>query len=277
MSRVVDLFRRLPLTGKLGALIVVLVILSAAVSLVWTPHDPVSVNPDKRLAGPGWDQLLGTDRLGRDVFSQILAGSQITLLVGVVAVSISALMGTPLGIWAGMRRGWAEALVMRGADLLLAFPALLLAIVAGAVFGASTVTAMIAIGIAGIPAFARVARSGTLQVMTRDYIAASQSAGRPGPEIARRHVLPNIVGMLIVQASVAFALAILAEAALSFLGLGTPPPEPSWGRMLQSAQASLGSAPQLALWPGVAIAVTVLGFNLLGDGLRDALDPRERR
>lgn len=277
MSRVVDLFRRLPLTGKLGALIVALVILAAAVSLVWTPHDPVSVNPDNRLAGPGLDQLLGTDRLGRDVFSQILAGSQITLLVGVVAVGISALVGTPLGIWAGMRRGWAESLVMRGADLLLAFPALLLAIVAGAVFGASTVTAMIAIGIAGIPAFARVARSGTLQVMTRDYIAASQSAGRPGPEIARRHVLPNIVGMLIVQASVAFALAILAEAALSFLGLGTPPPEPSWGRMLQSAQASLGSAPQLALWPGLAIAVTVLGFNLLGDGLRDALDPKGRR
>lgn len=277
MTRVLNVFSRLPLTGKLGAVIVALVLGAAAVSAVWTPHDPISVNPDNRLAGMSLEHLLGTDRLGRDVFSQILAGSQITLLVGVVAVGISALVGTPLGIWAGMRQGWAEVLVMRGADLLLAFPALLLAIVAGAVFGASTVTAMIAIGIAGIPAFARVARSGTLQVMTQDFIAASRSARRPGPEIARRHVLPNIIGILIVQVSVAFALAILAEAALSFLGLGTPPPEPSWGRMLQSAQASLGSAPQLALWPGVAIAVTVLGFNLLGDGLRDALDPKERR
>lgn len=277
MSRALHMYRRLPATGKVGAVIVALVVLAAAVSLLWTPHDPVQVVPENRLAGPNLSNLLGTDRFGRDVFSQILSGSQITLLVGIVAVGISVLVGTPLGIWAGMRRGWAESLVMRGSDLLLAFPALLLAIVAGAVFGASTVTAMIAIGIAGIPAFARVARSGTLQVMTRDFIAAARSAGRPGTEIARRHVLPNIVGMLIVQASVSFALAILAEAALSFLGLGTPPPEPSWGRMLQSAQASLGSAPQLALWPGLAIAVTVLGFNLLGDGLRDALDPKERR
>ncbi|MGP6172664.1 ABC transporter permease [Corynebacterium sp. A21] len=272
-----NLFKRMPGTGQVGLALVALVVLAALLSLIWTPHDPVHVSPGHRLAGPSLEHLLGTDRFGRDVFSQILAGSQITLLVGLVAVGISALVGTPLGIWAGMRRGWVEAFLMRGSDLLLAFPALLLAIVAGAVFGASTVTAMVAIGIAGIPAFARVARSGTLQVMTRDYIAASRSAGRPSREIARRHVLPNIVGLLIVQASVAFALAILAEAALSFLGLGTPPPEPSWGRMLQSAQSSLGSAPQLALWPGLSIAVTVLGFNLLGDGLRDALDPKERR
>lgn len=272
-----SVLRRLPWTGRIGLGLVSLVVLAALLSLVWTPHDPVQVVPTERLAGPSAEHLLGTDRFGRDVFSQILSGSQITLLVGLVAVGISALLGTPLGVWAGMRRGWVETLVMRGSDLLLAFPALLLAIVAGAVFGASTVTAMVAIGVAGIPAFARVARSGTLQVMTQDFIAAARSAGRPAVEIARRHVLPNIVGILIVQASVAFALAILAEAALSFLGLGTPPPEPSWGRMLQTAQASLGSAPQLALWPGLAIALTVLGFNFLGDGLRDALDPKERR
>ncbi|MGD7002902.1 ABC transporter permease [Corynebacterium halotolerans] len=277
MRRARDFFRRLPVSGKVGAVVVALVVVAALLSLLWTPHDPVQVSPAERLTGPSLSHLLGTDRFGRDVFSQILSGSRITLFVGVVAVGISTLVGTPLGIWAGMRRGWVEALVMRGSDLLLAFPALLLAIVAGAVFGASTVTAMTAIGVAGIPAFARVARSGTLQVMTHDYIAAARDAGRPDPEIARRHVLPNIVGMLIVQASVAFALAVLAEAALSFLGLGTPPPEPSWGRMLQSAQASLGSAPQLALWPGLAIAVTVLGFNLLGDGVRDVLDPKERR
>lgn len=266
--------RRLPLAGKIGATIVAVVAVMALVSLVWTPHDPVAAYPDDRLLGPSLDHLMGTDRFGRDVFSRIMAGSRITLMVGVIAVSISALIGTPLGILAGMRRGWAESLIMRGSDLLLAFPALLLAVVCGAVFGASTVTAMVAIGIAGVPAFARVARAGTHQVMARDYVAAARSGGRGWWEIALRHILPNVAGMIIVQASVAFALAVLAEAALSFLGLGTPPPDPSWGRMLQNAQASLGSAPQLALWPGLAIALTVLGFNLLGDGLRDAFDPR---
>lgn len=269
--------RRLPLTGWIGALIVGATVLLALVSLAWTPHDPVNAMPYERLLGSSPEHLLGTDRYGRDVFSRIMAGAQITLFVGLVAVGISALFGVPFGILAGMRRGLAETLIMRGADLLLAFPALLLAIISGAVFGPSTLTAMVAIGIAGIPGFARVARAGTLQVMTEDYIASARVSRVPGLVIAGRHVLPNIAGVIIVQASVAFALAILAEAALSFLGLGTSPPEPSWGRMLQSAQASLGSAPQLALWPGLAIAVTVLGFNLLGDGLRDVLDPRRSR
>ena len=269
--------KRLPLTGWLGLAIVALVVLTAALSLVWTPHDPVHAVPEQRLLGSSAGHPMGTDRYGRDVLSRIMAGSRITLVVGVVAVGISALAGTVLGVWAGMARGWPETLIMRGADILLAFPALLLAIVAGAAFGASTTTAMIAIGVAGVPGFARVARAGTLQVMTQDYISAARVSNVPGVLIAWRHVLPNIMGLLIVQSTVAFALAILAEAALSFLGLGTAPPEPSWGRMLQSAQASLGTAPQLAFWPGLAIAATVLGFNLLGDGLRDVLDPRHSR
>ena len=269
--------KRLPLTGWLGLAIVALVVLTAALSLVWTPHDPVHAVPEQRLLGSSAGHPMGTDRYGRDVLSRIMAGSRITLVVGVVAVGISALAGTVLGVWAGMARGWPETLIMRGADILLAFPALLLAIVAGAAFGASTTTAMIAIGVAGVPGFARVARAGTLQVMTQDYISAARVSNVPGVLIAWRHVLPNIMGLLIVQSTVAFALAILAEAALSFLGLGTAPPEPSWGRMLQSAQASLGTAPQLAFWPGLAIAATVLGFNLLGDGLRDVLDPRHFR
>lgn len=268
------MWKRLPVSGWIGLFIVGLVIVAAAVSVVWTPYEPWRAEPSERLAGSSWAHILGTDRYGRDMASRIMAGSQITLLVGLVAVSISAVLGTVLGIYAGMRRGWAESLIMRGSDVLLAFPALLLAILSSAVFGPSTVTAMVAIGIAGIPGFARVARGGTLQVMTQDYIAAARVSRVPGPVIAWRHVLPNISAVLIVQATVAFALAILAEAALSFLGLGTPPPEPSWGRMLQSAQASLGTAPHLALWPGLAIAGTVLGFNLLGDGLRDALDPK---
>lgn len=269
--------KRLPLTGWVGLVLVAGVVLLALVSLAWTPSDPLHAVPEERLAGASTQHLLGTDRYGRDVASRIMAGSRITLFVGLIAVSISAVAGTALGIWAGMRKGWLDTIIMRGNDILLSFPALLLAIVAGAAFGASTTTAMIAIGISGIPGFARVARAGTLQVMTQDYISAARVSQVSEPLIAWRHVLPNIMGLLIVQATVAFALAILAEAALSFLGLGTPPPEPSWGRMLQSAQASLGTAPQLAFWPGLAIAATVLGFNLLGDGLRDVLDPRHSR
>lgn len=261
------------ISGMIGAVIVGIVILGAALSLVWTPYDPVHAIPADRLQSSSLSHVLGTDRYGRDIFSQILAGSRVTLLVGLIAVGIGVGLGTPMGIIAGMKRGMIDQLIMRGADMLLAFPALLMAIVAGAIFGASTVSAMVAIGIAAAPSFARVARAGTMQVMSRDYIAAARLSGRsPIP-----HILPNIAGMLTVQASVAFALAILAEAALSFLGLGTPPPDPSWGRMLQSAQASLGSAPMLAVWPGITIAITVLGFNLLGDGLRDLIDPKTRR
>lgn len=270
-------FKNISISGLIGLVIVASVILAALISFVWTPYDPIHAMPAERLAGSSLSHLMGTDRYGRDVFSQMMAGARITLLVGVVAVGIAAGIGTPLGIVAGMRGGWADRLIMRLSDILLAFPALLLAIVTGAMFGTSTTTAMVAIGIATIPSFARVARAGTRQVMSRDFILAARSAQLPAAKIALRHVLPNIMGMLIVQASVAFALAILAEAALSFLGLGTPPPEPSWGRLLQNAQASLASAPMLAVWPGLTIAVTVFGFNVAGDGLRDLLDPKAQR
>lgn len=269
------LLRRLPATGWVGLVLVALTVLTALVSLLWTPYDPTYADAAARLQGPGAEHLLGTDRYGRDTLSRIMAGAQITVFVGLVAVGISALVGVPLGMLAGMRRGGVvDALVGRTNDLLLAFPALLTAIMAGAVFGASTLTAMVAIGIAGIPAFARLTRSGTLQVINHDYISAARISRVPGLVIAVRHVLPNILGLIIVQASVAFALAILAEAGLSYLGLGTPPPTPSWGRMLQDSQTMLGTAPLLAVFPGVAIALTVLGFNLLGDGLRDIFDPR---
>ncbi|WP_170304508.1 ABC transporter permease [Microlunatus speluncae] len=261
----------------IGAALVGLVVIIALISFVWTPHDPTFVDGSARLR-PLFDPsyLLGTDKFGRDLVSQLLVGARTTLFVGIVAVGISALIGTPLGIAAGMTDRWPGELVMRVNDVIFAFPALLLAIMFGAVFGASTLTAMIAIGIATVPAFARVARGQTLQVMRTEYVLAARAAGRRRPAIALRHVLPNIASMIIVQASVSFAIAILAEAALSFLGFGTPPPTPSWGRMLAESQELLFSAPRLALIPGLAIALAVLGFNLLGDGLRDRLDPRLR-
>ena len=268
--------RRLSVTGWIGLIIVGATVLAALVSLVWTPYDPLLAIPAERLAGSSAEHLLGTDRFGRDVLSRLLVGAQITLFVGIIAVAISAAIGVPLGIAAGMRQGkFLDSLVMRSADLLLAFPALLLAIIAGAVWGPSTLTAMIAIGVAGIPSFARVSRSGTLQVMSQDFIAAARVSKVSEFQIAYRHVFPNISGLVIVQSSVYFALAILAEAALSYLGLGTSPPAASWGRMLQDAQSLLAVNPTLTLWPGLAIALTVLGFNLLGDGLRDILDPRQ--
>lgn len=257
-----------------GAGLVALVVLAAVVSFIWTPYDPVQAYPGERLQGSSPAHLMGTDRYGRDLFSGILHGARITLLVGLIAVGIALAVGTPLGILAGMRRGATEEITMRAADILLAFPALLVAIMFGAVFGASTTTAMLAIGIGSIPGFARVARSGTLQVMTTEYVLAAKASSQGPLRIARRHVLPNIAGMVVVQCSVTFAIAVLAEAALSFLGLGTPPPVPSWGRMLQESQQFLGTHPMLAVWPGLAIAVAVLGFNLLGDGLRDRFDPK---
>ncbi|MFE0026879.1 ABC transporter permease [Amycolatopsis sp. NPDC059021] len=257
-----------------GLVLVGLVVLAALVSFLWTPHDPVKVDAAHRLLGPGGENLFGTDKFGRDVFSQIMVGARTTLYVGVVAVGIAAVIGTPLGIFAAMTPRWLGEFVMRVNDLVLAFPALLLAIMFGAVFGADTLTAMVAIGIATIPSFARIARSGALQILSSEFVLAARSAGRSRLNIAVRHVVPNIAGLLIVQASVSFAIAVLAETALSFLGFGTRPPTPSWGRMLQESQELLTSYPRLALVPGIAIAVAVLGFNLLGDGLRDRLDPR---
>lgn len=246
-----------------GAAIVALVAVAALVSSAWTPYDPLQADVAARLQGSSAAHWMGTDQFGRDILSRVMDGARLTLTVAVGAVGISALVGVPLGIWAGMRRG-ASRVVMAGADLLLAFPALLLAIVLTAVFGASIWIVVLAIGIAGIPGFVRVARAGALQVMQQDYILAARVAKVPGPVIARRHVLPNIWPIVLTQVSVAVALAILAEAGLSFLGLGAPAPYASWGRMLQASQPYLATTPHLALWPGAAIALTVLGFNLLG-------------
>lgn len=257
---------RLTLAQKAGAGIVSVVVAAAVLAAVWTPYDPVRAVPEQRLQGPTFAHWMGTDQFGRDILSRVMDGATITLVITLAAVALSALIGVPLGMWAGMRRGAAEAAVMRGADLLLAFPALLLAIVLTAVFGASAWVVILAIGAAGIPAFARVARAGTLKVMSQDYILAARVAKVAPLKVALTHVLPNIAPLVVVQSSVAATLAILAEAGLSFLGLGTPAPYASWGRMLQASQPYLATDLNLAVWPGAAIALTVLGFALLGGG-----------
>jgi peptide/nickel transport system permease protein len=259
-----------------GVALVGWVVLIALVGLFWTPFDPLHVRPDVRLLAPGWPHLLGTDHYGIDIVSRLMWGARVCLMVGIIAVAIAAVVGVPLGLLAGMAPNWLSEIVMRAVDVLYAFPALLLAILFAAAFGGSTWTAMAAIGIATIPAFARVARAATLSVMASDYVLAARASGTGVLGTARRHVLPNIAPVIGVQASVSFGIAILAEAALSYLGLGTPPPTPTWGRMLRDAQTYMFADPLQALWPGLAIAAAVLGFNLLGDGLRDLLDPRLR-
>jgi len=260
----------------IGAVIVGLVLLMAVTSLVWTPFDPLLANPAIRLQPPSTAHWLGTDRLGRDVLSQIMAGARVALLVGSTVVLIGALIGVPLGLLAALRGGPIGAMLGRGFDLLMAIPGLLLAIIFAAAFGASTATAAVALGIAGIPAFARLTRAGAINVLNSEYVTAAKASGAGSRHIAITHIFPNIIGTLIVHASVAFGVAVLAEAGLSYLGLGTPPPTPSWGRMLQDSQSFLGTHLNLVLAPGIAIGLAVLGFNLLGDGLRDALDPKLR-
>lgn len=259
-----------------GSVLVAIVIAAGLVSFFWTPFDPTRVIAQDRLMSPGWPHLLGTDAFGIDIVSRLMAGARVCLSVGVLAVGLALIIGVPLGILAGMSWKWLSNLILRAADILYAFPALLLAILLAAAVGASTWTASIAIGIASIPAFARVARAATMQVMNSDYILAARAAGTGPLSSALTHVVPNIAPVIWVQASASFGMAILAEAGLSYLGLGTPPPTPTWGRMLRDAQNVIFTHPEQALWPGLAIAVAVLGFNLLGDGLRDHLDPRLR-
>ena len=261
----------------LGALLVALLLGAAALSLVWTPWSPYAMDLAGKLQGPSAQHWLGTDAFGRDVASLLLVGARNTILVGVLAVGMGLGFGTALGLLAAARRGWVEELVMRLADFTFAFPAILSAILLTAAFGAGIVNAIVAIGIFNIPTFARVARASANAVWGREFILAARACGKGRWRITIDHVLPNIASVLIVQASIQFALAILAEAALSYLGLGTQPPQPSWGRMLAEAQTLMFQAPLLAVWPGVAIALAVLGLNLLGDGLRDLRDPRLSR
>lgn len=261
-----------------GAALVSIFIVAALTSFIWTPFDVADLDIRNKMQTSSSLHWLGTDHLGRDIFSMLMVGARTSIAVALVAVGIGMGVGVPLGLFAAARRNsWVDELIMRGNDLVFAFPALLIAIMITAVFGPGAVNAIIAIGIFNIPVFARLTRGAALSLWTREFIMAARVAGKGAFRISYEHVLPNITNLLIVQGTIQFSLGILAEAGLSYVGLGAQPPIPSWGRMLAESQTLITLAPHLALYPGLAIVFTVLGLNLLGDGLRDWLDPRLRR
>jgi ABC-type dipeptide/oligopeptide/nickel transport system permease subunit len=268
-------FLRRPL-AVLGLVLVVLFLLLAIVGPLLTP-DPLVQNLSSVFADPSAHHLLGTDDLGRDELARLASGARVSLVAGVLSTALAMVVGTPIGLASGYFRGWLDAVIMRFNDTVLAFPFLIFAVGFAAIFGASLRTVVIALAIGLLPAVVRVARGEAMTLREQDFIGGAVADGTRPAGIVFRYLLPNSVNALIVQATVAVPTAIVGEAALSFLGLGLQPPAASWGLMLTSAQQFLVQAPQLAIYPGALIALTTLGFNLLGDGLRDALDPREGR
>jgi peptide/nickel transport system permease protein len=265
---------RWPLGAWLGLTLSAGFVLIALLGQLWTPFDAAELAVSERLMAPGARHWLGTDQLGRDVLSLLMLGAATSLGVALVAVAGGALLGTPLGLWAAARGGWVDELIMRSNDVVFAFPSLLLAILITTWLGAGALNAMLAIAVFNVPVFARVVRGGALSLWTREFILAARVAGKGALRISVEHVLPNLAGLLLVQLSIQLSLGLLAETSLAYVGLGTQPPQPSWGRMLADAQTLTALAPTLALFPGLAVALAVLGFNLLGDGLRERLDPR---
>ena len=270
--------RRLARRGgaMLGFAVVVFFVLLALLAPWIAPYDPVATNWSAIRGAPSAAHWFGGDELGRDVLSRIVWGARASILAGVVSVSISLALGVPIGMLAGYVGRWVDALISRITDAMLACPFLILAIALAAFLGPSLTNAMIAIGISATPVFIRLTRAQVLNAKAEDYVEAARALGNPHLRIALRHIFPNIVAPLIVQATLAIAAAVIAEASLSFLGLGQQPPAPSWGSMLNTARNYVDQAPWMAIWPGLSIFLLVLSFNLLGDGLRDALDPRHK-
>jgi peptide/nickel transport system permease protein len=262
----------------IGLLLSLIFVGAALISFIWVPQDVAGMDIPNKMKPPSAAHPLGTDHFGRDILSMIMVGARTSIAVAVVAVVIGMGLGVPLGLAAAARRGsLLDEVIMRGNDLVFAFPSLLIAIMITAVFGPSALNAIIAIGIFNIPVFARLTRGAALSLWTRDYVLAARVAGKGAVRISAEHILPNVTNLLIVQGTIQFSLGILAEAALSYVGLGAQPPIPSWGRMLADSQTMISIAPHMAIFPGMAILLTVLGLNLMGDGLRDLFDPRIRR
>jgi peptide/nickel transport system permease protein len=257
-----------------GFVLSAVILCMAMTSIVWTPFEPNSMNSPDRLKGPSFTHPLGTDQYGRDILSRVMIGAVNSIIVGLVTVAIGLSLGVLLGLISAYYGKLVDESIMRLSDLLFGFPAVLTAILITAVLGPSMINAMLAIGIFYIPVFARLTRAVAMTVWEREFIVAARASGVAEWKIAWHHVLPNILSPLLIQGTIQFAVAILAEAGLSYLGLGTQPPNASWGRMLNEAQTYMASAPWLAVFPGLAIAWAVMGFNLLGDGLRDTLDPK---
>jgi peptide/nickel transport system permease protein len=258
-----------------GTILLAIILLSLAAPVI-SPYDPIKTNQRLSLQEPSLDHLMGTDRFGRDILSRVLYAGQTSLPIGIVSVAIGVLVGVSVGLLAGFQGGWVDAVSMRMVDLLLAFPGILLALAIIAVLGGSLTNLMIAVGIAAIPEYVRITRGAVLSVKEREFVVAARVIGCRGPAIMLRHILPNVVAPVIVLATLGMAAAIITGSALSFLGLGIKPPTPEWGNMLAEGREFLQHAPWVAFFPGVAIMMTVLSINLLGDGLRDALDPRMR-
>ena len=267
----------MPRSILIGAALTALFVGMAALSFLWTPYDIESLDIPNKLKGPSGAHWLGTDQFGRDILSMIMMGARTSIAVALLAVGIGMALGIPLGLWAAAKKGgFLDEFIMRGNDLIFAFPSLVIAILITAIFGAGAVNAILAIGIFNIPVFARLSRSGALSLWEREFIMAARVAGKSAFRISWEHILPNILNLMIVQGTIQFSLGILAEAGLSYIGLGAQPPTASWGRMLADAQTLVSIAPHTALVPGLAIVFMVLGLNLLGDGIRDWLDPRIR-
>jgi len=260
-----------------GAALSATFVVAALVSLAWTPYPVGELSIDQRMRLPGDGYVLGTDQFGRDMLSMLMVGARTSIAVAIVAVGIGMAFGVPLGLLAAANRGsLVDEIIMRTNDLVFAFPSLVIAILITAVFGPSALNAILAIGIFNIPVFARVTRGGALSLWTLDFVLSARVAGKSRLRISLEHILTNISNLLIVQGTIQFSLGILAEAGLSYVGLGAQPPTPSWGRMLAESQTLVSLAPHIAAFPGLAIVLTVLGLNLMGDGLRDILDPRLR-
>jgi peptide/nickel transport system permease protein len=262
--------------AMLGLAIVLVFVLIAFFAPLIAPQDPLQTSWSAVRKAPSAQYLFGTDEIGRDVLSRVIWGARASLLAGLVSVSIAMALGVPIGLLAGYMGGWVDGVISRFTDAMLAVPFLILAIALAAFLGPSLTNAMIAIGVSATPIFIRLTRGQVLSVKVEDFVEAARAVGNPHWRIALRHILPNILPPLIVQATLAIAAAIIAEASLSFLGLGQQPPAPSWGSMLNTAKNYVDNAPWMAIWPGVSIFLLVLSFNLLGDGLRDALDPRHK-